>query len=64
MCGCEEARMDTWRITSDIDEGTVDLNKQRQHHEVSLRKIIDKFITEKPDISGVQEIEMCEMYHY
>ena len=28
-----------------------------------LRKMYDIFITEKPDISGVKEIEMDEMYH-
>jgi hypothetical protein len=24
----------------------------------------DKFITEKPDILGIKEVEMDEMYHY
>ena len=28
-----------------------------------LRKMYDKFITEKPDISEVKEIELGEMYH-
>ena len=29
-----------------------------------LRKVFDKLITEKPDISEVKEVEMDEMYHY
>ena len=29
-----------------------------------IRKMHDKFITEKPDISEVKEVEMDEMYHY
>ena len=30
---------------------------------VGVTAKFDKFITEKPDISGVKEIEMDEMYH-
>ena len=29
-----------------------------------IRKMYDKFITEKPDISAIKEVEMDEMYHY
>ena len=29
-----------------------------------IRKMYDKFITEKPDISAVKEVEMDEMHHY
>ena len=29
-----------------------------------IRKMHDKFITEKPDISGIKEVEMDEMHHY
>ena len=29
-----------------------------------IRKMYDKFITEKPDISVVKEVEMDEMHHY
>ena len=29
-----------------------------------IRKMHDKFITEKPDISAVKEVEMDEMHHY
>ena len=29
-----------------------------------IRKMYDKFITEKPDISAVQEMEMDKMHHY
>ena len=29
-----------------------------------VKKMYDKFITEKPDISGVKELEMDEIPHY
>ena len=29
-----------------------------------IRKMYDRFITEKPDISAVKEVEMDEMHHY
>ena len=29
-----------------------------------IRKMYDRFITEKPDISAIKEIEMDEMHHY
>lgn len=29
-----------------------------------IRKMYDKFITEKPDISAIKEVEMDEMHHY
>ena len=29
-----------------------------------IRKMYDRFITEKPDISKVKEVEMDEMHHY
>jgi hypothetical protein len=29
-----------------------------------IRKMYDKFITEKPDISALKEVEMDEMHHY
>ena len=29
-----------------------------------IRKMYDRFITEKPDISEVKEVEMDEMHHY
>lgn len=30
----------------------------------SFRKMYDRFIAEKPDISKVKEVEMDEMHHY
>ena len=29
-----------------------------------IRKMYDRFITEKPDILGIKEVEMDEMHHY
>ena len=29
-----------------------------------IRKLHDKFITEKPEISAIKEVEMDEMHHY
>ena len=29
-----------------------------------IRKMYDKFITEKPDISAIKEVEMDKMHHY
>ncbi len=29
-----------------------------------IRKMHDKFIIEKPDISGIKEVEMNEIHHY
>ena len=29
-----------------------------------IRKMHDKFITEKPDVCNVKEVEMDEMHHY